>query len=265
MDVKVGDIKITNPDKIIDGKTKKIDVIRYYEKVWQKMMPFLSDRYLSEIRCHNKFNDCFFTKHDKNSDSLLNISTLNDLIYHAQLGTIEFHTYAYKISKPTKPDIMVFDLDPDEKLNILAVREGVLCLKEVLDNLSLKSFVKTSGGKGYHIVVPFSNSNSWKNFEAFSQNLALYMEKTYPKLFTTTISKSARAGKIFIDYLRNKKGSTCVAPYSLRSRKNLPISMPISWKDVKYIKPNEVNIHNVDDFIKSNPWKDFYKLDQMLK
>ena len=133
-------------------------------------------------------------------------------------------------------------------MDVKKLREGVLYLKEVLDTLKLKSYLKTSGGKGYHVVVPFTANKNWEKFGEIASQISLLLEEKHPKMFTTNMRKDKRNGKIFIDYLRNKKGATCVAPYSLRARKGAPISMPIDWSELNKIKPNEVNIKNFEKY-----------------
>ena len=151
------------------------------------------------------------------------------------------------------------DFDPDEKLPIEVLRKGVKDIKKILDNLNLRSFLKTSGGKGYHIVVPFKSGLTWTKFYKIAENVALLMESTYPDKYTTNIRKEKRKGKIFIDYLRNQKGATSVAPYSIRLKKNAPVSMPISWKDLDKIAPNEITMDKAIKLIKKkDPWKDFF-------
>lgn len=126
------------------------------------------------------------------------------------------------------------------------------------------SFLKTSGGKGYHVVVPFSQTKNWKTFYEFAQKIAIYAEQTWPELFTTNIKKAERKRKIFLDYLRNNRGSTCVAPFSLRSRETATISMPISWNNLNKIKPNEITLNNYKKYL-NNSWKDFFETKQELK
>lgn len=272
------DIKITNPDKILfpKDKIKKIDVINYYIDVCHLMLPFVKNRLLSVIRCHDDIKkECFFKKHPTTDRDFVNIFDSKreeyfyiDKDYHlvtqAQNGTIEFHTSSGTIKKIDKPDIMVFDLDPDEKLSLSKLREAVLKVKSVLDELNLQSFLKTSGGKGYHIVLPFSDCKDWDSFYEFSRQIALYVESKWPKNFTTNLKKVERKGKIFIDYLRNNRGSTCVAPYSLRARDKAPISFPISWENLNEIKPNEINIKNYKKYL-NNSWENFFKIKQKLK
>lgn len=258
----IGNIHVTNPDKIIypESKITKKQVVEYYNEVAPLMLKFIKDRPLTVIRCHQGINgECFFKKHpttDKNyihtikvkDEEYFYISTIEELVYQAQMGTIEFHTWGCKAKNIDKPDTMVFDLDPDEKMNIKKLREGVLYLKEVLDELNLKSYLKTSGGKGYHVVVPFSANKTWEKFGEISSQISLLLEEKYPLIFTTNMRKDKREGKIFLDYLRNKKGATCVAPYSLRARKGATISMPIEWSELNKISPNEINIKNYEKY-----------------
>jgi len=271
------EIKVTNPDKILYPKDKitKLDVIEYYVAVANYMLPFVKNRLLSVIRCHEGINgECFFKKHPTNDkhiktfveddDLYFYISNCSELVYQAQIGSIEFHTWGSKITNINKPDIMVFDLDPDENLSLNKLRYCVLKVKSVLDELNSQSFLKTSGGKGYHIVVPFSSTADWNKFYDLSRQIATIIENKWPKDFTTNIKKSQRKGKIFIDYLRNNRGSTCVAPYSLRSRNGATISMPITWDSLNKIKPNEINIKNFRKYF-NNSWDQFYLVKQKLK
>jgi len=261
---KVYGIEITNKDKIIYKKITKLDVINYYKNISTILMPFIKDRYVSQIRCHNGFKTCFFKKHPNNDNKhLINISSKRDLIKEIQLGTIEIHPYANKIINKF-PDIMIFDLDPDENLSLKKLRDGVKLLKAFLDSLNLTSFLKTSGGKGYHVVIPFLKTKNFKSFENFAKQVAMVLEKNHPNYFTTSIKKSERKNKIFIDFLRNKKGATCVSVYSLRARDNLPISFPLSWSELYKIKPNEINISNYKKHLKKDFWKNFFKVTQEL-
>ncbi len=270
-------IKITNPDKILfnKGKIKKMDVINYYIDVSSLMLPFVENRLLSVIRCHgDNDNECFYKKHPSNDKDMVKIKKVNgeeyfyintqkELVYQVQMGTIEFHPWGSFVKSLSKPNMMVFDLDPDEKLSLEKLRDAVLKVKSVLDELNLISFLKTSGGKGYHIVVPFKESSSWNVFYAISKKVAEFVEGKWPNIFTTNIRKSERKGKIFVDYLRNNKGSTCVAPYSIRARDNATVSMPISWKDIHKIKPNEITIKNYKKYL-NNSWEDFFNTSQTL-
>ena len=276
----VSGVKISNPNKIIYPKDiiTKLDVVKYYEKIAPRILPFLNNRLLSVIRCHQGVSDtCFFKKHPTTEndyvktfmdgdDEYFYITTQKELVFQAQMGTIEFHPWGSSVPKIEKPNIMIFDLDPDEKLSLEKLREGVKLLKQVLDELNLMSFLKTSGGKGYHIVVPFSNTKDWDSFSAFAKKIALFLESKYPNIFTSSIRKAERGNKIFVDWLRNSKGATCVAPYSLRSRDGATLSLPISWRDLDKISPNEINIKNFTKYLKpTDPWQEFFNVKQKLK
>ena len=275
MNNEIEGVIISNPSRIIypEQKITKLDVALYYSTVSKYMMPFLEKRLLSVIRAHQGIKgEIFFKKHPKTENKLIKkfkiakdkeeyfyLPNEKAIIYQAQMGTIEFHIWASKVSSIDKPDIMTFDLDPDKNVSITKLREGVRYLKKLLDKLKLKSYLKTSGGKGYHVLVPFSSSYSWAEFEDFARGVALYLENQYPDMYTSNIRKASRKGKIFIDYMRNGKGATCVCPYSLRARKGAKISMPISWNDLDKIAPDDINILNYKNFLKKNPWRNFFK------
>ncbi len=266
MEVITGNIHVSNPNKIIypEMNITKKQVVQYYNDIAPIMIEYLKDRPITVIRCHQGIGgECFFKKHpttDKNyihtvkvgQEEYFYISTVEELVYQAQMGTIEFHVWGCKANRLNNPDIMIFDLDPDEKMKIKRLREGVKYLKELLDQLNLKSYLKTSGGKGYHVVVPFKTNKNWDKFNEISSQISQILEEKYPQLFTTNMRKDKRDGKIFIDYLRNKKGATCVAPYSLRARKGATISMPLEWDELGKVKPDEVNIKNYKKFCKND-------------
>lgn len=271
------EIKITHPQKrIAHGVTKK-DIALYYEKISSCMLPYIQNRPLSLIRCqHGIEQACFFKKHPQTEEEKKNqffyqkdayfyVDQKEDIIYQAQMNTIEFHCWGCHYQNLSHPDMMVFDLDPDETISLSQLRQCVLHLKKILDDLHLISFLKTSGGKGYHVVVPFASTKSWTFFLKFAKQVAQVMVETYPDLYTINLRKKERKGKIFIDYLRNQKGATCVAPYSLRARNNLPISMPISWKDLMNVAPSEVTIKNYTKYLKKKVWNGFFSVTQTIK
>lgn len=278
--IKIEGVNISNPNRIVyeKEKIKKIDVVKYYQTISKYILPYVESRLLSVIRCHNGITDsCFIRKHTSNDnphikkfdggkdDEYFYLQNRIGIIEEAQMGTIEFHTWGSQIYKINNPDIMVFDLDPDENMPISRLRQGVRHLKDLLEDLNLVSFLKTSGGKGYHIVVPFSNCKDWETFYSFAKKVADLMEATYPNLYTANVRKAERKGKIFVDSLRNGKGATCVAPYSLRVKKGASISMPIAWENLSKIKPNQITIRNFSKYLTPNPWQNFFKIKQTLK
>lgn len=270
-------VKITNPDKIIHGKYKKIDVVQYYNDISSLILPFLANRPLSTIRCpQGTQGECFFKKHpsqERGQVEIINdedkeyfyVKNKKQLIFQVQIGSIEFHPWLSSVKNIEKPDMMIFDLDPGEDVSLGKLRKAVLLLKDMLSDLGLATFLKTSGGKGYHILIPFASCKNWDSLANFAKQVAVILEEKYPHVFTSNIRKEKRHGKIFVDWLRNGKGATCVAPYSLRARDNLPISFPLAWEELGKIKPNQINIANYKKYLTENPWHDFWLVKQKLK
>ena len=268
----IGEINITHKDKVMfkNPKITKEDIVKYYKLVFNRMYPYLENRLISTVRApFGFFGNKFFKKHFKENEFLLKkrvnnedyyyINDINGLIKEVQLNSIEFHIWGSKVGNINYPDIMVFDLDPDEKLSINKVREGVLDLKKILDNLELKSYLKTSGGKGYHVVVPFSKKCTYNKLKKISENITNILVEKYPDKYTNNIRINNRRNKIFIDYLINNKGSTFVCPYSLRIRNKCAVSMPIKWSELYKVKPNDITIKDVLKRLKTkDPWEKFF-------
>ena len=281
----IGGIKITNPDKVIftEPEIKKADIVRYYEKVSERMMPYVSNRILSIIRCPKGISaSCFFKKHpgadnkgivtlpvttnSGETEDYFYIENAAGLISEAQMGTLEFHLWGSRIESLEKPDMMVFDLDPDEGMELGRIRQGVKDIKSLLDQLSLISYLKTSGGKGYHVVVPFEPSVDWDTFHDFARRIAEVMEKKWPDRYTSNVRKEKRKNRIFIDWIRNGRGATSIAPYSIRARKGASVSMPITWAELETVVPDGVKM--ADALLRvggDDPWKDYFQIHQRLK
>lgn len=269
-------VKISSPDKIIfnDPKITKEDVIRYYSKISERMLPYVRHRILSIVRCPKGVSQsCFYKKHsDAGSvgtgtiEDYFYIEDVSGLVYEAQMGTLEFHIWGSTVEQLEKPDVMVFDLDPDEGMDLAQVRQGVEDIKSVLDELSLKSYLKTSGGKGYHVVVPLRPAADWDVFRNFAKGVAEVMEQKWSDRYTSNIRKAKRKDKIFIDWIRNTRGATSIAPYSLRAREGANVSIPISWDELHTTAPDSINMKAAilrtegDD-----PWKDFFQNNQIIK
>lgn len=236
----VAGIILTNPDKVVypTPEVTKADIARYYHGVAKKMLPFLVGRPVSVLRCNGGIDKAFFKKHpagDKNK--LIYVESEEDIIREVQLGTVEFHMQCCGGSTY----FMVFDLDPSEEISTQDVQKCALELKKILHSLNLKSFVKLSGGKGYHIVVPMPPVASEK-FAALSRSIADLMVAKFPDKCTANIKKDKRKGKIFIDWQRNSSGATVVAPYSLRARKGASVSAPVPWSHLSEFAPDALNI-----------------------
>lgn len=270
-------IEITNPNKIVykNPKVTKMDIVNYYKAVSKRMLPLIENRLISTIRYPNgSKGSSFFKKHFENLHKFLGlkrikskkehqndyyyIKDINGLISEVQMNSYEFHVWGCLASDLSHADMLVFDLDPDESLSLKRLREGVKDLKSILDEYELSSFLKTSGGKGYHVVVPLNAKVTWKNARLIAKNIAKLMEARWPNKYTSNMKKSKRKGKIFIDWVRNTKGATSVAPYSLRIRKKLTVSMPISWNELDKIKPDEITIEEAIKRLKrKDPWQKF--------
>ncbi|MFT4145189.1 MAG: DNA ligase D [Mobilitalea sp.] len=283
--VMIQGIKITNPDKVIfeSPNITKEEVIRYYEKISERMLPYMSHRIISAVRCPKGVaGTCFFKKHpEASSKGVVIIPVSNDgkdmedyfyiedivgLIAEAQMGTLEFHVWGSRVEELEKPDMIVFDLDPDEGMDLSKVRQGVLDVRDILTELSLESYLKTSGGKGYHVVVPLKPSASWEVVHDFAKSVAEVMEKKWPDRYTSNVRKSKRAGKIFIDWIRNGRGATSIAPYSIRARKGAKISMPITWEELDKVAPDGIDMNEALQRLNTtDPWKDFFNKQQMLR
>ena len=264
-------ITLTNPKKIIfnNPKITKEEIFNYYKLVLCRMLPLIKDRLISTVRCPNGITeDIFYKKHMENIDGYLGCKKINNEKYYyikdelgvlseVQMNSYEFHIWGSKVNEINHPDILVFDLDPDEHLSIKKVREGVKDLKKILDSYNLKSYLKTSGGKGYHIVVPIKGI-TWKEARKITKNIAELMSVKWPEKYTSIIKKSSRKGKIFIDWQRNIKGATSVAPYSLRLKNKPRVSMPIKWSELDKVKPDDITIDEAIKRLKrKNPWEDF--------
>lgn len=280
---KVYGVRITHPEKIMFPHTgiKKSTLAAYYAAVAPRMLPYLKDRLLSLVCCPSGIEgEKFFRRHlegdfsgigrvpAKDGEEYFYATNEKGILSMVQYNAVEFHVWGSKKATQDRPDIMVFDLDPDEGLSLSDVRRGVRELKEVLDGLGLRSFLKTSGGKGYHVVVPFKSGVEVYAFRDFSKGVVELMASEHPERYTANMSKKAREGKIYIDWQRNSPGSTSVAPYSVRAREGAPVSMPIAWEELKKVGPNGVTFRSaLRRLKKQDPWADFFavKSEQKLK
>ena len=276
-------ITISNPDKFLfeNPNITKKEIALYYQQVASRMFPYVKNRLLSTVRSPDGMTgERFFKKHfdAKLNPGLKMIEIANDsnekedfyyihkenaMVAELQMNGIEFHIGGSNIKNLDKPNMLVFDLDPDEGMGLKEIRQGVKDLKKLLDDLSLISFLKTSGGKGYHIVIPMTKLNNWDDFRDFAKNIAKVMEEKWPNRYTSNVRKENRKGKIFIDWIRNTKGSSSVAPYSLRIRKNAPVSMPIKWSELDKIAPDSITMNEAIKRLKrKDPWEGIFDIRQ---
>lgn len=243
-------VKLTHPDKVLwpDAGVTKAQLLAYYQAVWSRMSPYVIERPLSLVRAPNGVKgQRFFQKHASpgmhsaigvakdahDGEDLLFIRDFDGLAALVQLGVVEIHIWGCRIDAIETPDQIVFDLDPDEGLPLEKIRAAALAIRARLEELGLDSFPKTSGGKGFHIVAPLRPRADWERVKTFAHDFAEAMAQQDPKSYTATLAKAARKGRIFIDYLRNGRGATAVAPYSARANAAAAVSMPITWTMVE--------------------------------
>jgi bifunctional non-homologous end joining protein LigD len=247
-----GNVKITHGERVIfpeSGRTKG-NLATYYLAVGPLMLPFLAGRPLSLVRCpQGRARQCFFQKHDSGtfgpevlhvpivekdgaSEDYLYVSDMAGIIRCVQMGTIEFHGWGAPTTDVEYPDRMIFDLDPDEGLDFEQVKCAAREIRGHLADIGLVSFAMVSGGKGVHVVVPLTPGHSWDVHKEFARRFAEAMSLAEPDRFVATMSKARRKGRIFIDWLRNQRGSTAVLPYSARARPNAPVAVPVEWHEL---------------------------------
>ena len=282
----IAGVKISHPERVIDKQTgaRKIDLVQYYESVADWLLPHLKHRPVSLVRAPEDIGgELFFQKHsqklaipnvtqhpglDPGHPPLISIDTIKALIGAAQMGTVELHTWNALASNIEKPDRVVFDLDPDPALGWDKMIEAAQLTRTLLDELGLVSFCKTSGGKGFHVVVPLSRQAGWDEVKAFSQAVAQHMAATLPKHFAAKMGPQNRKHKIFVDYLRNSRGSSTVAAFSARARPGLGVSVPLAWEEVSSTTGGDQwNIANLGERLESlrqDPWADYAKTRQRI-
>ncbi|MHB1485045.1 MAG: DNA ligase D [Saccharofermentanales bacterium] len=278
--------KISNPERVVDPSsgTRKIDIIEYYQLAADRILPHLENRPVAFLRAPSGIGGTlFFQKHaqtlripelkelakelDPEHQQLMNIGSLTALIGAAQMNVIEFHTWNFTTKDPQKPDRMVFDLDPGEGLDWKKMIEAAKLTKTLLDKLGLKSFLKTSGGKGLHIVVPLMPHDDWDTVKNFSKAVSSHMAKVIPEMFSDISGDKNRVGKIFIDYIRNNFGSTTVSAYSVRARPGMGVSIPCAWEKIAELTGGaHWSVSNVHEYLESgeNPWEDYFKTSQTI-
>ena len=245
-------LRLTHPERIIDAQSglTKLDVVKHYALVAPVMLPHLKGRPVSLLRAPaGVTGELFFQKHakaleipgikllsealDPGHASLLEINNVAGLLSAAQMSTLEFHTWNSVATSFAKPDRMIFDLDPGEKVAWPDIQEAALLVRTLLEALDLQAFIKTSGGKGLHVVVPLKKLHDWDTVKGLSQAVVQHLAKTIPQKFVAKSGPKNRVGKIFVDYLRNGFGATTISAWSARARPGLGVSVPIAWQELQ--------------------------------
>ncbi|WP_119303760.1 DNA ligase D [Dongia deserti] len=269
----VAGVKITHPTRVIDpttGKTK-LDIARYYERVAETILQDMRDRPVAVVRNPDGITgESFFQRHPQQTlkgristvkdpedkEELLCVRNVKDLITLVQFGVIEIHPWQTHIDKLDKADRFILDLDPGPDVPFGAVTLAARLVRQRLQDLGLKSIVKTTGGKGLHVIVPLRPAASWPIAKAFAKAIADALARDEPRIFLAKASKAARKGRIYVDYLRNDRGSTAVGAYCVRAREGLSVAMPIEWREVKEsLKPADYNIDSVGKVTLPREWR----------
>jgi bifunctional non-homologous end joining protein LigD len=195
-------------------------------------------------------------------------NSVRALVATLQMGALELHPFGSSVPKLDYPDRLTFDFDPADDVGWDALVESVNLLKTLLGELDLESFIKTTGGKGLHVVLPIRPTLGWEKIKRFTKAVAELMVRSFPDRYVATVAKAKRHGKIFVDYLRNSEGATAVAAYSLRARANAPVATPIAWNELEEdIRRDHFNVRNVTErltTVRKDPWADFFEVDQAI-
>ncbi|NVL57095.1 DNA ligase D, partial [Pseudomonas syringae pv. actinidiae] len=275
--VDVAGTGISHPQRVIDSKTgtKKIELAQFYESIADWILPFLNKRPVALLRCPEGIDgEQFFQKHaehlaiphirqldralDPGHAALMEIDSVQALVGAAQMGAIELHTWGTTRDRIETPDHFVLDLDPDPALPWRSMIEATQIVLAVLEELGLEAFLKTSGGKGMHIIVPLARQAEWDTVKAFAKAIAEFISRQLPERFTATMGPKNRVGKIFIDYLRNSRGGSTVTAYSVRARPGLPVSVPIALHELAGLTSSAqwdiTNLEQRFSQLKDDPW-----------
>ena len=276
-DTDLASIWVTNPTRRLFGKSgpTKLDIAVYYALVGDFMLPHILGRPVSLVRCPTgKPQDCFFQRHafagmppsvatfetansEQETKTYLAVEDAKGFLALAQFGVVEFHAWGSLRKRLEKPDRIVLDLDPGEGIGWREIVEAAVHIRGELQAIGLVPFVKTSGGKGIHVVVPVVPRLGWKQVHQATSDIATGLAAAAPETFTAMISKDKRKRRIFIDFHRNARSATAAAPYSLRARTNLPASAPVSWDDLEAIDaPEDLNYSSLPPLVSASgdPW-----------
>ncbi|HZD39617.1 MAG TPA: DNA ligase D [Terriglobales bacterium] len=275
----IAGIKLTHPERVLypDQGITKIELARYYAEIADGILPHLEGRPLTLLRCpQGNRKHCFYQRHsneslepaihpipvanDGSKASYLYIDSLPGLITLVQMGVLELHTWGARRPHLDKPDRLTFDLDPDPSISWSHLKEAAQRLRRSLADLGLQAFVKSTGGKGLHVVVPQLPRQNWQVAKKFARAVAHKMAREQPDRYTATMSKSKRKGKIFIDYLRNAKTASAICAYSTRAAPGAPVSVPLRWEELKRDIRNKFTMATVRkrwSRLRQDPWRGY--------
>jgi len=286
--VRVAGVVISSPERVVwpDTGLTKADLARYYEAVGQWLLPHIVNRPLSLLRCPDgSAAECFFQRHmgqerpvdvesfiwegsSPSRRSYLYVTSLEGVIGMVQRGAVEFHTWGSTMPRADRPDRITIDLDPAPDVEWKRVVEAARLVHGLFDELGLPSFLKTTGGKGLHVVVPLQRGPEWEGVKRFSKAFAARLASVLPDRFTSNMAKNRRTGRVFVDYLRNGASATAICTYAARARPGAPVSMPLAWDELDAeLNPADYTIVTVPERLESrreDPWRDYAKMHSRL-
>lgn len=283
----VAGVRLTNPERVLfsGAELTKLDLARYYLAVSSRMLPYAGDRPISLVRCPNgDTGEHFFQKHHKKGTpaalksvpivendgdkaDYLMVDDAAGLVSVAQIAGLEIHPWGARVGNLEHPERLIFDLDPDMSLGFGDVRDAARDVRRLLQTAGLESFALVTGGKGIHIIAPLSAKQDWDTIKSFARGVAEKLAEAEPERFVAVMSKAKRRGRIFIDWLRNERGATAVAPYSPRAKPEASVATPVSWAELSRIEAaNVFTIPSVLQRIKrkTDPWADYAKTQQKI-
>jgi bifunctional non-homologous end joining protein LigD len=277
-------VRLTNPGRAVlpDENVSKGQLVAYYDAVVERMLPHIVDRALSLVRVPHGSKP-FFQKHDSGGfpdvmkhvdiklkesedESHFYITDLAGLIGGVQMSTLEFHIWGSRITELEKPDRIIFDIDPDEGLDFGNVRDAARHIRAVLAEWGLESVPMVTGGKGIHVIAPLVPHAEWPEVKSFCHFLADLLAETEPDQFTSNIRKEKRTGRMFVDYLRNERGATAIAPFSTRARPSVPCAVPVSWDELDTLRhANAFTLETAAEMATGpDPWPGYFDLEQSV-
>lgn len=266
-------VRLTHPDRVLypgQGITKR-ELAEYYAAVAGRMLPHVGGRPLTLVRCPSgQQTECFYQRKapeaapralgrvkvpvEGKEETYLVANSLAALVALVQIGVLEIHVWGARRDRLDRPDRMVLDLDPAEEVPWSEVAKAAREVRDRLEDVGLESWVKTTGGKGLHVVAPLARRSTWEEVREFARGVAEAMVRDGPGRFLTRASKEERAGKIYVDYVRNAWSASAVAPYSTRSRPGAPVSFPLAWDELGAgARPQDFTVRTVTERVKSRP------------
>lgn len=292
----VGGVSISHPDRVLfeQARATKADLARYYEAIADWIVPHVEDRPLTLVRCPegvraasaglHKAPECVYMRHSKawgpsalrrvrirekrKIGEYLVADSAAAVIGLAQMDVLEIHTWNARAARIEQPDRLVLDIDPGEQVGWPAVVGAARLIRDLLAEVDLASFVKTTGGRGLHVVVPLVPRADWSACLEFARGVAEALERTQPDTFTTKFARAGRTRKMLIDYLRNNRTNTSIAAYSTRAKPDAPVSVPVTWAELSAARtPDRFTMATVPARLarlKSDPWKDYWTMRQTI-